>query len=373
MVGQVALSTALLVTCALFVRSTGEGKNVPLGFDRAHLLVVSFDPAAAKVDAPAARALRRDALERLRALPGVETVGAADFRPLASLPDEHFALGPRGRSGSVKVVRVDTGFFRAAGVPLRAGRTGEAGLADARGSVVVGERFAAAAWPGAAPVGRTLRLGPDSAARTVTVTGAAGDLVAELDREAPALVYRLEPADAMPYLYLRTRVPPASLELPVRRALAALAPDVPVEAWTGEALMRGAIGPWRRMAFGTGIFGAIALVLAGAGIYAVMSYLVTRRTREIGVRLAMGARRGAIVRMVMGRAVRLTAMGIACGMPAGLAIAVLLRRLLLGLGPLDPLAFAGSTAFILLAGAAAALAPALRAASVDPVVALREG
>ncbi|HVG45639.1 MAG TPA: ABC transporter permease, partial [Longimicrobium sp.] len=117
-VGQIALSTALLVTCALFVRSTGEGKDVPLGFDREHLLVVSFDPAAAKVDARAARALRRDALERLRALPGVETVGAADFRPLTSLPEDRFALGARGRAGWVKVVRVDTGFFRAAGVPL---------------------------------------------------------------------------------------------------------------------------------------------------------------------------------------------------------------------------------------------------------------
>jgi predicted lysophospholipase L1 biosynthesis ABC-type transport system permease subunit len=207
----------------------------------------------------------------------------------------------------------------------------------------------------------------------VTGAGTAGDLVTELGREAPVLVYELQAADAMPYLYLRTRVPPGSLEVPVRRVLAALAPDVPVEAWTGEALMRGAIGPWERMAFGTGIFGAIALVLAGAGIYAVMSYLVTRRTREIGVRIALGARRGAIVRMVLERAVRLTALGIACGVPAGLAIAVLLRRLLLGLSPLDPLAFAGSTVFLLLAGAAAAIAPALRAASVDPVVALREG
>jgi predicted permease len=366
-VGQIALSSALLLACALFVRSTGKGNDVPLGFDRANLLVVSFDPAAAKVDAPAAKALRRAALERLRALPGVATVGAADFRPLTSLPEDRFSLGARGRAGWVKVVSVDTAFFRAAGVSL----TSRA--ADVRAGVMVGERFAADAWPGAAPVGRTLRLGPDSAARTVTVAGVAGDLVTELDREAPALVYRLEPADAMPYLYLRTRVPPGSLEVPVRRALAALAPDVPVEAWTGDALMRGAIGPWQQMAFGTGIFGAIALVLAGAGIYAVMSYLVTRRTREIGVRIALGAKRGAIARMVVGRAVRLTALGIACGVPAGLAIAVLLRHLLLGLSPLDPLAFAGSTVFLLLAGAAAALGPAIRAASVDPVVALREG
>jgi predicted lysophospholipase L1 biosynthesis ABC-type transport system permease subunit len=222
-------------------------------------------------------------------------------------------------------------------------------------------------------VGRTLRLGADSAARAATVAAVAGDLVTELDQEAPALVYRVEGADAMPYLYLRTRVPPERLEVPVRRALAALAPDVPVEAWTGDALMRGAIGAWQRMAFGTGVFGAIALVLAGAGIYAVMSYLVTRRTREIGVRIALGAQRGAIARMVVGRAVRLTALGIAFGVPAGLAIAVLLRHLLLSLSPLDPLAFAGSTAFLLLAGAAASLVPAFRAASVDPVDALREG
>jgi len=195
--------------------------------------------------------------------------------------------------------------------------------------------------------------------------------VAELDREAPALVYRLQPADAMPYLYLRTHAAPGALELPVREALAALAPDVPVELWTGDALMREAIGPWNRMAFGTAIFGGIALLLAGAGIYAVMSYLVARRTREIGVRIALGAKRGAIVRMVLGRAVRLTALGIACGVPAGLAIAVLLRRLLLGLSPLDPLAFLGSAAFLLAVGAAAALAPAFRAASVDPMAALR--
>jgi len=368
-VGQVALSSALLLTCALFVRSTGKGEDVALGFDRGHLLVVAFDPAAAKVEAPAARALRSAALERLRALPGVAAVGAADFRPLTSLPEDRFATGRTGgRAGWVKVVGVDTGFFRAAGVPLRAGRTG---AADAQGSVIVGERFAAAAWPGAAPVGRTLRLGPDSAARTVTVVAAAGDLVAELDREAPPLVYRLEPPEAMPYFYLRTRAAPGALEKPVRGALAALAPDVPVELWTGETLMREAIGPWSRMAFGTAIFGAIALLLAGAGIYAVMSYRVARRTREIGVRIALGARRGAIVRMVLGRAVRLTALGIACGVPAGLAIAVLLRRLLLGLSPLDPLAFLGSSAFLLLAGTAASLGPAARAASVDPMAALR--
>lgn len=370
-VGQIALSSALLLACALFVRSTGKGEGAALGFERENLLVVSFDPAAARVDSPAARALRRDALERLRALPGVVLAGAADFRPLTSLPEDRFALGARGRSGLVKTVRVDSAFFRAAGVPLRAGRKGEAAPGDARGSVVVGEGFAAAAWPGASPVGRTLRLGPDSAARTLTVAAVAGELVTALDQEAPALVYRLEPAEAMPFIYLRTRVPPASLEVPVRRALAALAPDVPVEAWTGEALMRGAIGPWQQMAFGTAIFGAIALVLAGAGIYAVMSYRVTRRTREIGVRIALGARRGAIARMVVGRAVRLTAVGIACGVPAGVAIAVLLRHLLIGLSPLDPLAFAASSAVLLAAGVAAALGPASRAASVDPMVALR--
>ncbi|MFL5540439.1 MAG: ABC transporter permease [Longimicrobiaceae bacterium] len=371
-VGQITLSSALLLTCALFVRSAGKGKEVALGFDREHLLVVSFDPAAAGGDSSAARALRRAALERLRALSGVEAVGAADFRPLASLPEEHFAAaGAGGRAGTVKVVSVDTAFFRAAGVPLRAGRRGAARLPDARGSVVAGERLAAAAWPGASPVGRTLRLGPDSAPRTVTVAGAAGDLVTDLETGPPALVYRLEAAEAMPFIYLRTRVPPAALEIPVRRALAALAPDAPVETWTGEALLRGALGPWQRMAFGTAIFGAIALVLAGAGVYAVTSYLVTRRTREIGVRIALGARRGAIARMVVGRAVRLTALGIACGVPVGIAVAVLLRHLLLGLGPLDPLAFAASSAVLLAAGVAAALGPASRAASVDPMVALR--
>ncbi|HEX6631607.1 MAG TPA: ABC transporter permease, partial [Gemmatimonadaceae bacterium] len=105
-VGQVALSSALLLTCALFVRSTGRGGGVPLGFERENLLVVSFDPAAAGVDSAAARALRRDAIERLRALSGVEAVGAADFRPLASLPDEHFSTGPGGRDGPAKVVSV---------------------------------------------------------------------------------------------------------------------------------------------------------------------------------------------------------------------------------------------------------------------------
>jgi len=372
-VGQITLSSALLLTCALFIRSTGKGREVALGFDRGHLLVVSFDPAAAGGDSSAARALRRTALERLRALSGVAAAGTADFRPLASLPEERFAAaGAGGRSGTVKVVGVDTAFFRAAGVPLRAGRRrGDAELADAGAGVVVGERLAAAAWPGASPMGRTLRLGPDGAPRTVTVAGAAGDLVTDLETEPPALLYRLEPAEAMPFIYLRTRGAPGALEVPVRRTLAALAPDVPVEAWTGEALLRGALGPWQRMAFGTGIFGAIALVLAGAGIYAVMSYLVTRRTREIGVRIALGAQRGAIARMVVGRALRLTALGIACGVPVGIAIAVLLRHLLLGLGPLDPVAFAASSAVLLAAGAAAALGPATRAASVDPMEALR--
>ncbi|HET7460096.1 MAG TPA: ABC transporter permease, partial [Longimicrobium sp.] len=372
-VGQVALSSALLLTCALFVRGTGRGAGVPLGFERENLLVVSFDPAAAGVDSAAARALRRDALQRLRALGGVAAVGAADFRPLASLPDEHFATRPGGRDGTVKVVRADTGFFRAAGVPLRS-RPGDQATApgDGRGAVVVGDGFAAGAWAGASPVGRPLSIGPDTAARVATVAAVAGELVTELDREPPPLVYRLEAADALPYLYLRTAVPPASLRPAVRRTLAALAPGVPVEAWTGEQLLRGAIGPWQQLALGTAIFGGIALVLAGAGIHAVLSYLVTRRTREIGVRFALGARRGAVARMVVGRAVRLTALGIACGAPLGVAIAVLLRHLLLGLSPVDPLAFAGSSAFLLAAGAAAALGPALRAAAVDPMTALRQ-
>jgi predicted permease len=373
-VGQVALCSALLLTCTLFVRSTGRGSGAPVGFEREHLLVVWFDPAAARVSPAAARALRGEAVERLRALPGVAAVGAADFLPLTSLPDERVATGAEGRAGAgwAKVVSVDTGFFRAAGVPLRPGATGGAAPDGWRGNVVVGEGFAAAAWPGSAPVGRALRLGPDGAARVATVAASAGELVTGLDQPPPALVYRLEAADELPYLYLRTHVPPASLEPGVRRTLAALAPDVPVESWTGESLLRGALGPWRQLALGTGIFGMVALVLAAAGLHALLSYLVARRTREIGVRLALGARRGAIARMVVGRAVRLTALGIACGVPLGVAAAVLLRHLLLGLSPLDPVAFAGSSAVLLAAGAVAALAPALRAAAVDPMVALRQ-
>jgi predicted permease len=371
-VGQVALCSALLLACALFARGTGHGRRAPLGFDRPHLLVVSFDPAAAGVRPAAARALRRSALERLRALPGVERLGAADFRPLANVGETRVSTGATGHSAWAKSVRVDTGFFRAAGVPLRTGRGAEAALDPASGSVVAGEGLAAATWPGASPAGRALRLGTDSAERTVTVAAVAGEVVLEMDQPAPEMVYQIADANEMTFIYVRTHVPPATLELPVRRALAAVSPDVPVEAWTGDALVRGALGPLRQLAMGTGIFGLVALVLAGAGIYAVMSYVVARRTREIGVRIALGARRGAIARMVVGRAVRLTALGIALGVPAGVAIAVLLRHLLLGLSPLDPVAFAASSAFLLAAGAAAALGPAHRAASVDPMVALRQ-
>jgi predicted permease len=398
-VAELAMAVALISATALLVRSVHRLLEVDLGFDPAGTLTLRVAPpqsrpAAGQSEDDFMRAYlaERDRmtafygriLERVQRIPGVVTAGGVNRLPLTggwwsigyAVPGQPPPARGEQASASGRVVTPD--YFRAMGIPVRSGRPfGAADDASAPAVAVVSESLAREAWPDEDPLGRRLVVDEGEAA---TIVGVVGDArLAGLDAAAPPVIYvpfaqarfGLFPDWGMDLVVRGAR--PAALAGAVRAQVAAVDPSLPVfSVRTGEELVAAS---WARRRVGLtllGVFATLAALLAAVGLYGVVSHSTRQRTREIGVRMALGARPRDISCLVFRQSFALAAAGATIGLAGAAASGRLLSSLLFGVRPGDPVTVAASAAALALVGLGAALAPARRASRLDPLVALRD-
>ena len=393
---EVALAIVLVVGSGLMVRSLGKLLEIDLGFVPDRALSFSVDLAQERYPTMVeSRAFYRALIERLVALPGVETAGAVHLRPLELGPigSDNWVVveGQRLDQASVTANSISVNwevatpdYLRAAGTRLLAGRTfTEYDTVDAPKVVVVSESLARRGWPGQSPVGK--RLHTDGAAWELkdgffvnvewqTVVGVVADARyrgMQNPRPDVYLAYTQAPASVR-YLVVRTVGEPMAVVGAAREQVRALDPDAEVKDVTTMArLVDRALAPWRFSSMLLSGFALAALVLTASGLFAVLHHFVSGRTREIGIRMALGAEPRRILRFVLRQGLGLTALGLALGGALALVLARSLSALLYGVGERDPWSYLGGAALIGLVAALACFLPARRAAHVDPTRALR--
>ncbi|MGH9750125.1 MAG: ABC transporter permease [Candidatus Polarisedimenticolia bacterium] len=384
-VAEVALSLILLAGVGLLVRSLVALLDAPPGFEARGLLIASINlPGARYPSAKEYLPFHDRLLERLRALPGVTSASLASSVPLggdATAMEVHPIGAPAPADGaqpSAQWQLVSPGYFRTLGIPIRSGRDlNEHDLAPEtrtmRGAVI-SEGLARRCWPGQDPIGRQFH--PWSTDNPpITVVGVAADVrYYSLDQEPPPVVYldfhvgRWNPM----YIVLRTAGDARSLAGALRGEVRAMDPGVPLAGVrTMDDLVDQSTAPRRFTMTLLAIFAAVALLLAAVGLFGLMACLVAQRTHDIGVRMALGARRRHIFGLVVGRAMLLTSIGIAAGVAGALGLTRILSSMLFGVGARDPLTLIATAVLLAAVAMAACWVPARRAARVDPMVALR--
>ncbi|MFL5580800.1 MAG: ABC transporter permease [Gemmatimonadaceae bacterium] len=380
-VGQTALSVVLLAVAGLLGRSLVALQQVRPGFEASHLLTFQFRLPATKYDSPEkiSRMFERT-LGELRAIPGVTgaaLVRGAPFDQGASRIAAAFdgrPLDDPARALQVDVNIVSDGYFATMGMPLRAGRD-LSPRDDARApmAVVVNEELARRVWPGASPIGRRMKVEEwDDWATVVGVVPAAKQLsLGEPVRPQAYISFRQRPLIFTSAL-LRTAGEPLAMAEAARRAVWRVDPDQATWRFRDvEQSVASSVGGARALAALTSTFALVALALAAIGVFGVMSFMVAQRRREIGIRLALGARRGQIAGMVVRQGLGLTALALALGLAGAVAAGRALASQLYGVGPRDPLALGGVTALLALVSLLACWLPARRAARVDPRASLQ--
>jgi predicted permease len=276
---------------------------------------------------------------------------------------------PRERDVMVYVNRVSEGFFGTMSIPLLLGRDFTPADGTRAGTVIVNEALARKYFPGASPIGSRLTLADGAPMEIVGLVANSKYLTL---READVPTAYVYPRDAEPgsmTLSLRTSADPLAAAAAIRNGVQTIAANVPVSPLSSQ--VERSFASERLIARLLSAFAIVALVLASVGLYGVLGHAVARRTAEMGLRLALGATRGEILRSVLTQSVRVVAAGLAIGLPATTLLSAPLRGLLYGVGPSDPRILAGAAACLLAVGVAAAIVPAMRAARVDPLVALR--
>ncbi len=388
---EFALSLVLMIGAGLLLRSFGRLLEVDPGFNPHNVLLariwlpVPNNPALDPYRPPAKRAaFVKEVLRRMTTLPGVQyaAVGGGNGVPLIgphntstfTVEDQTNADNnlPRAQNSAVS-----PDYFRVLGTPLVRGRFfAESDDLEAPRVAVIDEALARRFWPNADPVGRRIKFGGRASnAPWMTVVGLVGDIKTDgFDQPAQPHLYLpmfQNPNYAMA-VYLRTEGNPTGLTQILRQQVQAVDPDLPVFGeQTMESLVSASLAQRRFAMQIVGLFGVLALLLAGIGIYGVMSYAVSQRTREIGIRLALGASTGAILRVVLRQGMRLTLIGVAVGLSAAFMLTRLLRGLLFGVAPTDPVTYVLLAVLLAAVALLACYIPARRATKVDPLVALR--
>ncbi len=377
---QVGMSLVLLAVAGLFLRSFLRAREADPGFATDRVLLATMNPGVMGYDEEAGRAFYRRVGERLAALPGVAAVSFASPLPLDAYTSSSqvapvgFAESPENPVPSILYSLVDAGYFEAIGTPLVAGRGFDTGdRADAPRVAVVNQTMAERFWPGEEPIGRRFRLEESG---EVEVVGVAADGKYVTLGESPTPYFFLpfeQDYESQRTAVVRTTGNPRALADPVRRAIQQVDPEVPVfGVKTMDAFLLRSLAGQRGLASLVGLFGLLALVQGLVGIYGVMSFFVAARTREIGVRMTLGARRADILGMILRQGALRTAAGVALGLVAALAAGGLVSGLLFGVSGRDPLVLAGVSALLAAAALTACYLPARRASRADPLAALRQ-
>jgi len=376
-VGQIALSLVLVVGAALFVRSFARLVHVPLGFDPEHVLLVSVDTEQARID-PAQRMLLYGRLvDAVNRLPGVAHAGGSIWTPV----DGGMRMAdPRT---NVAFNFVTPGWFAAYGTTLRLGRDFIAGdTMEAPPVAIVNESFVRALMPDRFPLGEAIPyFRSRSGGNLRTIVGVVDDAVFESQREGTQPMAYVPLAQSEGFgpnglTEISIGVRPASgapmrLASSVGAAVKSVDSDVSFSFRLLTDHVQASVRQERLVAMLSGVFGALALLIATLGLYGITAYTVSRRVTEIGIRIALGADRLDVMKLVFGQTLALAGLGIALGVAAAATVTRSLQAMLFGIAALDPTTFAGVAALFVMVAALAAALPAHRATSVDPIVALR--
>ena len=389
-VAQIALSVVLLAGAGLLIKSFIALHTVDLGFQPENLLIMESDIPTLANYPPSpeemkglqhATSVYRDLLAEVAAMPGVRATGAARVPPgdvrssggywIDNLPAQMEVTAPQA------VFSVVTpGAFAALGIPVLRGRDfQDSDTFDAPFTAIINQALARASFAGQDPIGRTIFCGMDSM-KGMRIVGVVGDIRQRGPAAAP------EPEIFLPYqqhplvstamnVMVRSTLPAGALEKTLEARMRALSPDTPVRFTTLETELSENIAVPRFRTLLIGVFAGLALLLAMVGVYAVMSYMVSQSTREIGVRMALGATRTNVLRLVLGQALSLSAAGLVLGLVGALVLSRLMKTVLFMVKPTDPVTLIGVSAVLLLVAVLASYVPARRATRVDPLIAMR--
>jgi len=382
-VSEVAIAVVLLVGGGLVVRGFVRLMNVDPGFRPSNVLTLRVAlPEAAYSTEDRRRAFVDEALPRIRALAGVERAAIVTSLPLAGGTGYGISIeGAPPRPGRVPVAdfaATSPGYFETLGIRLVRGRTFDArdGRPGTDPVAIVSEKLASLHWPNQDAIGKRFKLGDASSRQPwMTVVGVVGD-VRQWGLDAPVGEAMYVPHPQWPLrgftVVVRTAGPPLALVNPVRRAIHDMDRHLPIaDVFTMDRVVVRSLWQPRLFSWIFAVFGAVALVLAVVGVYGVVSYSVAQRTREIGIRVALGAGRGRIRTMVLNQGMRATFVGLGIGVACAVAVTRVMGALLYGMSPTDPVTFGLVTLVLAVTALAACLVPALRATKVDPIVALR--
>ena len=393
-IGQVTLSLLLLVGAGLFVRSLANLRNLGPGFSPEHLVGFNIDPSLNGYTPDRMKVFYPQLSEALSAIPGVQSVGLASVRILednewdSGMSVEGFTPDKPDEHAQPYMNSISPNYFATLGVSIVAGRDFRAtdnhevkhGSEDwnwVPTAVIINEKFAKKFFPGRDPVGLHIGFGTDPGTPTdMEIIGVVKDFkYRNLREDIPVQAF-------VPYLgtryigemtaYVRTTADPNQLMATIRSKLRDMDSNMPIYAMrTTEVQINNSLSAERMIASLSAVFGFLATLLAVIGIYGVMAYTVAQRTREVGIRMALGAARGNVIWMVMREVFALVAIGVIVGVSAALALTRVVQSQLFGLTPHDPLTLGLACAALALVACAAGFIPARRASSLDPVVALR--
>ena len=383
-VSEIALALVLLVGAGLMVRTLAELIHVNLGFNPKNILTLRAPLSGDRYKEPRSRAqIWEHVVARVEALPGVEAASVSRGLPITGWSGQYFTTAdnpnpPAGQVPDANYVIVGPDYFRTMQIPLRRGRGfNDHDTQSAERVVIVNEKLVRNSWPGQDPLGKQLRVGGD--APWLSVIGVAGDVLSQgadggIHSEMYVPVGQYPWLQGPQHLVVRTSasVKPESLIRAVVEQIHRIDKDVPVtDVETMEQITLESIAEQRMVMALLVSFAGLALGLSTLGIYSVLSYSTAQRTREIGVRMALGAERGRVLRLVVGGGVGLAGLGLAIGIAAALLLTRLMTDLLYGVPATDPLTFVGVSAVLGASSILACYVPARRATKIDPMVALR--
>lgn len=383
-VAEVALGVILVAGTGLMMRSLANALSTDVGFPAGRILTAELSlPESAGDDPVLVDARYRNLMDGLQAIPGVASVGAVSNLPLNHEVFSVRYATPEGldvpleERPSAHSSRAGPGYFEAMGIPLLAGRSFRADDAESEvPQVVVSRSLAERLWAGESAIGRTVVYGRGAEPVSATVLGVTEDIYYDglTDGPKPHLYRPLNQTTSRRRFLVVAAGPgstPQSLMEPVRRALFQMDPDVPAGLRPMVDILRESTGLWAISSLFLGVFGAVALALAALGIYGVVAFSVSQRRREMGLRLALGADKGRILKGIVGEGLKITSVGLMLGGAGAVASGLLLSNLLFGVGPVDLLTLTCVVAVFLLVAAGSALFPARRAAAIEPAEALR--
>jgi predicted permease len=397
--GEVALAVVLVAGAGLMLRTVHNLMNVDTGFERSRLVTFGLAPPAPTYPVFDQRVqLYRRLLDRFRAMPGIESAAAVSGLPPRRENNrfgtdiENYTPPPEKAQVVEYYQTVTSGYFDVMRIPIVRGRSFEETDRTGAPVAVVNEAFVRAFWKDIDPIGQRVRPRFGDQTPWVTVIGVAHDVrQGGVDRPAGTELYLLLdhlprvfpgiPAgrlanmlgNASMHVMLRSALPAAALQTSIASAVREADPSLPIiRLQNMEEVVRDSVRRPRMLMQLLAGFAALALLLAGIGTYGVLSYMVTQRQREIGIRMALGAERATVLRAIMGHGLKLTAVGLVAGLAAALVLTRLMEALLFDVRPNDPATLAGVAALITAVAAAASLLPALRATRVDPIAALKD-